>query len=111
MIPAMLRQQLARLRRRERFLDLIWGSARWLAVVVGLLLMAGLIDWTIDRERDTPEAVRRSLSYCQLGVAAATAFWFLVWPLRKKLVNAALALRVEDRFPELHHRLISAVEL
>src|SRR5438105_1908869 len=111
MIPPSIQRQLARLRRRERFLDLMWGGARWSALTVALLLLAGFIDWTIDRQRDTPEALRGFLRYFQLGLVGVAAVWFLLWPLGKKLANSALALRVEDRFPQLHQRLISAVEL
>ncbi len=93
MIPATIRQQLARLRGRERLLDLTWGCARWLALAVGLLVLAGLIDWAIDREQDTPEEVRQVLSYGQLAVAAVAAFVFLLRPLRKRLSDRVLALR------------------
>lgn len=110
MIPPTIQHQLARLRGRERWLDLAWGFARLLALAVVLLLVAGLIDWAIDRERDTPEEIRRFLSYLQVVVAVAACL-FLLWPLRKRLSDSALALRVEDRHPQLQHRLISAVEL
>lgn len=111
MIPPTIKQQLARLRGRERWLDLVWGGARLLALAVALLLVAGLIDWAIDRERDTPELVRRCLSYFQVAVAVVAAIGFVLWPLGKRLADSTLALRVEDKHPQFRHRLISAVQL
>src|SRR5207237_747742 len=88
-----------------------WGSARWLALVILLLVVAGLIDWAVDRERDTPEGLRLFLSYFQIAAAAIAAFWFLLWPLRNRRSDSALALRVEEKYPRFHHRLITAVQL
>jgi hypothetical protein len=111
MVPTAIRRQLARLRRRERLLDFVWGTARWLSLTAALLLGACFIDWLVDREQDTPIMLRRALAYLQIAVATAAGFWFLVWPLRKRLTPTTLALRVEDKYPRLSHRLISAVEL
>src|SRR4051812_25109657 len=111
MIPPTIHHQLARLRRRERVLDLAWGGARWLALTIVLLLLAGLVDWAIDREQDTPEAVRRFLSYFQVVVAAVAGLLFVLWPLRHRLADSVLALRVEEAQPRFRHRLISAVQL
>jgi hypothetical protein len=111
MIPTVIHRQLARLRRRERLLDLAWGAARLLALAVTLLILAGAADWLIDREQDTPEDVRLVLSYFQIGALAAAAFFFLLWPLRKSRPDSALALCVEEKHPRLRHRLISAVQL
>jgi hypothetical protein len=111
MIPPIIKHKLAGLRLRERLLDLAWGIARLLAFVVVFLLIACLIDWLVDREIDTPLWLRRSLSIGQIVAAAIALFWFILWPLTKKLTDSALALRVEDKNPRLTHRLISAVEL
>jgi len=111
MIPSKIKYKLFRLRIRERILDLVCGASRWLALTVGLLLLACLIDWAIDRERETPLELRRFLSYFQIAVAICASFLFLLWPFRKRLTDSSLALRVEEKFPQLKHRLISAVEL
>ncbi len=111
MIPATLRHQLARLRSRERLLDLAWGVARWLALSVGLLLLASLLDWAIDREMDTPVLLRDFLSYGQVAVAVAGLCWLVLRPLGRRRSDATLALRVEQKYPRLHDRLISAVQL
>jgi hypothetical protein len=111
MIPRTIRSNLAGLRRRERLLALVWGGARWLAVVVGLLLVGALIDWFIDRDRDTPWAVRYAVFGVQAAVAIVTAYWFVLRPQLRRLGDSELALWVEDRAPHLGHRLISAVQL
>ena len=61
MIPTIIRRQLAALRQRERLLRLVWGVSRLLAVIVSLVLLACLIDYTIDRFTDTPAAVHITL--------------------------------------------------
>jgi hypothetical protein len=111
MIPTTIKFKLMRLRLRERLLDLAWGFARLVALVIVLLFLACLLDWTIDREQDTPETLRRFLLYLQISVAVGAGLVFLVWPLRKRLTDTSLALRVEDKYPSLENRLISAVQL
>lgn len=111
MIPASITRQLCRLRRRERIFDLIWGGARWLTVVIALFLIAAFIDWAVDREQDTPKALRNFLSYLQIAVAGGAFFWFVLVPLARRRPDADLALCVEDKHAALHHRLISAVQL
>ena len=111
MIPTSIKHNLSNLRLRERLLDAFWGAARWLALVIVLLLLAALTDWLIDRERDTPIELRRALSYGQLVVAIAAGLFLMLWPLRKRLSDSKLALRVEDCHPRLQHRLITAVQL
>ncbi|MBI3410459.1 MAG: hypothetical protein HY040_19140 [Planctomycetes bacterium] len=111
MIPRSITRKLAGLRGRERLLQLAWGVARWLAVILMLLLIAGAIDWLIDRDQDTPWPVRYALFFTQLIVALTAAVWFLIRPLSKRLRDDILALRVEERYPALRHRLITAVQL
>jgi hypothetical protein len=111
MIPRSIKQNLAALRRRERLLLLLWGAARWLAVVLLLLLACGLIDWLIDRDRDTPWSIRYTLFGVQAAVATIAAFVFVLWPQLRWLRDDDLALFVEDKLPDLRHRLISAVQL
>src|SRR5437016_3689217 len=111
MIPRTIHKQLASLRGRERLLQFAWGVARWLAIVLLLLLVAGFVDWLIDRDRDTPWSVRLALFIGQVGIALLVAVWLLVGPFGKRLKDADLALEVEDRHPALGHRLISAVQL
>lgn len=111
MIPRTILAGLSRLRRRERLVALAWGVARWVAVVLTLLLLCGFVDWLIDRDRDTPWAVRYLLFGLQALVAAAAGFWFILWPQLRRLHDDELALWVESKHPDLVQRLISAVQL
>src|SRR5947209_16211040 len=111
MVPHSIQHNLDALRRRERLLTLVWGVACWLAIVLLLLLLCGLLDWLIDRQRDTPWNVRLGMFFVQVVVAGAAALWFLAWPQWRRLPSAMLALWVEDKYPYLQHRLISAVQL
>lgn len=110
MVPPTIQQKLASLRSRERLIALVWGLACWLAIVIVLLLICGLIDWLIDRRRDTPFSVRFGLFFVQAVIAAAAGFWFLVWPQLRGLPDDLLALWVEDKIPHFQHRLISVVQ-
>lgn len=111
MVPPTIRSKLASLRRRERLLTFVFGVACWLAVILAILIFACVVDFVIDRFTDTPLIIRLGLVVMQLGVAAISAFFFLVWPQLRRLSDSTLALWVESRFPKFDHRLISAVQL
>ena len=59
--------QLKRWQGRERLFRLAWGLARWSAVVLGGLVTCCLIDWTIDRYRDTPITLRIFMTFSQVA--------------------------------------------
>ncbi len=111
MVPLSLSRKLSQLRRRETILRLTWGAARWLALVLSLLLLACLIDWTLDQDEDTPWPIRIALTVSEGGTALAAAWYFLILPLVGQPNDSELALWVEDKNPRLEHRLISAVQL
>jgi hypothetical protein len=111
MVPVSIRNNLAGLRRRERLLTFVWGAACWLSIVLVLLFVCGLVDWLIDRQRDTPRAVRLGMFFAQTAVAAVAGLFFLLWPQVRRLPDALLALWVEEKIPRFDHRLISAVQL
>src|SRR5438067_12717987 len=111
MVPPTILRQLNRLRGRERLLRLAWGGARWLAVVVVALAVACLIDWWIDRGRETPFALRVALLVGQIMLAAALGVVWLLAPVARRRSDDDLALFVENKVSDLHHQLISAVQL
>jgi hypothetical protein len=111
MIPRTIKSSLARLRRRERLIRLVWGVSRFLAVALALLLICALTDYLIDRDRDTPWSIRYLFFGIQAGAAALGALGFVLWPQLRRLRDAELALWVESRTSRLEHRLITAVEL
>jgi hypothetical protein len=111
MIPQTILRNLARLRRRERMLALAWGAALWASMVLAALMLACLVDWLIDRERDTPWAIRCLMLAALLSVAMAAGYLFLLRPQGRRLDDDTLALWVEAGTPGLSHRLITAVQL
>jgi hypothetical protein len=112
MVPRSIIDQLGQLRRREVLLRVVWGTARCLAVIFVALLIACLIDYAVDRDQDTPWGLRLGLSLVHSFVFGFVVAFFLIRPLvGGKLGDNELALQVEDKHPELQHRLISAVQL
>jgi hypothetical protein len=111
MVSKTIRRQLSRLRRRELLLRLTWGSARLIALVLVLLGLACLTDWTIDRYQETPWLVRVLLPAVQVVAWAGALVLLLGRPLAHWPDSTHLALLVESKVPELGHRLISAVQL
>src|SRR5262245_14121835 len=110
MVPPTIEKQLSRLRTRERALGTAWAAARWLAVCAALLAGACLLDWVIDRRRDTPPGLRVALLVAQVFFWAAAAF-FVLAALFRRWGDTQLALWVEEKLGTLRHRLVSAVQL
>ena len=72
---------------------------------------ACLTDWVVDRFLETPWPLRYFLATVQVLL---TVFILSVWvfgPVLRRLSDNRLALWVEDKKPELSHRLISTVQL
>lgn len=111
MVPRTILRQLAGLRRRERMLALLWGTARALTVAGTVLALACLADWTIDRWQDTPWALRYVLFTGQAILWVGLGAFLVFRPLLRRLSDSRLALHVEERIPQLQHRLVSAVQL
>lgn len=110
-VPPILLAKIAALRWRERFLRLTWGAARVAALVLLALLAACAIDWFMDLWDDTPFALRVGLLLGQMALAALLLVLLLLLPILVRLRDDALALLVEEKRPELQHRLISALQL
>lgn len=110
MVPRSIVQNLAGLRLRERLLTFVWGLACWLSIALILLLVCGLVDWLIDRDRDTPMGVRVTLVVVQVGAWGIAGVWFILWPQLRRMPDETLALWVEAQVPRFDHRLISAVQ-
>ncbi len=111
MVPEAIVRGLARVRRRERAVALAWGAARLVALAATCLLVACLIDWLIDLRRETPAALRSTLSFLQFALWLGAGAAFLARPLLRARDDDATALWVEEKFPALGHRVISAVQL
>ncbi len=101
--------QLKRWQGRERLFRFAWGLARWSGVVLGGLATCCLVDWTIDRYRDTPMLLRILMTFGQLALYSAAAVWFL-YRLRTPSIDV-LAGKAETAFPEFDHRIVTALQL
>jgi hypothetical protein len=110
-VPPILLSKLAELRRRERLLRFVWGAARVLALMLLALMLACTVDWLFDLWEETPFELRAGMLVGQAFLAAATAVLLIQLPVLVRLRDEALALFVEEKSPQLQHRLISALEL
>lgn len=100
-------EHLADLRGRVRLLTWVSGLSWTVLVLFGGLLVSGLLDWTIHF--DDP-GLRLVIGVSLLGAASFMAWRQLILPLLQPLTTTFLALRIEQRFPGLHSRVLSAVE-
>ena len=96
-------------RRRDRQYRLAWGVARVAAVTVTLLAACCLLDWLIDRDRETPLALRAAMSALQVAVAVYGLNRF-VFRLNVPSVDR-LAAQAEALVPAFGHRLVTALQL
>lgn len=100
-------EHLADLRGRVRLLTWVSGLSWIVLVLFGGFLVSGLLDWTIHF--DDP-GLRLVIGVSLLAAAGFMAWRQLILPLLQPLSTTFLALRIEQRFPGLHGRVLSAVE-
>lgn len=93
---------------RVRRLLFIRGFFATLAVGLACLLAIMGIDATVTL---FSPAARWALSLSALAVTLATAWWFLIRPLSRKITLTHIARILEIRHPELQERISTAVEL
>lgn len=106
-MPHPLQEHIASIRRRARTLLLAHGVARLLAMVVGLIIVAGLIDFGL---RLNDRGLRIMLTLCVLAVAAWATWRFLMQSILVRFSDTEIAFRIQHRFPQLGDRLASAIE-
>ncbi|MBI3822597.1 MAG: hypothetical protein HY289_07955 [Planctomycetes bacterium] len=111
MVPSSIKSNLAGLRLRERLLTFVWGVACWVAILIVLLFLFSLVDWLIDRRRDTPFAVLLGMFFVKAVVAGLAGILFILLPQIRRMPDSLMALWVEAKKPKFEHRLISAVQL
>lgn len=96
------------IRGRARQLITLDGACRVALILVAVAIFSFCIDFFIPK---VPLGVRATVLVAGLGAAAVAAWRFVVIPLSIKLSDDDLALCVEQQFPDLHDRLISAIQL
>lgn len=101
-----LLQRLARLRRRLVLATGARGLAATLIVVLGCSLVAGLLDWFLY----LPSLIRGLLLVGLIVAGTVTAWRVLCQPLLRPRDDLALALRLEEAYPELNDGLASIVQ-
>ncbi|MCC6739203.1 MAG: hypothetical protein IT452_09160 [Planctomycetia bacterium] len=95
-------------RARVRQLVTLDGICRVALVLLAAALFSFCIDYFIPK---VPFAVRLTVLAAGLGAVAVAAWRFVVVPLAIPLSDDDLALCVEQQYPDLHDRLISAIQL
>src|SRR6516165_8020968 len=101
-----LLSRLAALRRRVLILEGWRGVTALLSLLVGAVLFAGLVDWTVQ----LPSLVRGLLLVGIVAGSGYVAYRYLVRPLASPVDNLSLALRVEEAYPDLNDSLASTVQ-
>ncbi len=96
------------IRGRARQLVTLDGACRVALILVAAAFFSFCIDYLIPK---VPLGVRVTVMIGGLAAAAVAAWRFVVLPLSIKLSDDDLALCVEQQFPDLHDRLISAIQL
>jgi hypothetical protein len=101
-----LRQRLAAVRRRLRFVTVFRGTSWLVALVLAVVAVAGLLDWRFH----LPSVVRALFLVAGLAGAGALLYRRLFLPLRRKDDDLTLALRIEELYPGLNDSFASAVQ-
>ena len=99
----LLARQLGRL--RARFL---WHG---LGKVLALAGAAVLLFFALDRWIGMPLPIRLFHSAATVAIVGVGVVRYLLYPLRARIVDLDLAVWFERTFPELHQRLVSAIQL
>ena len=106
-MPHPLDDRLSVLRRRITRLLWLYGLGAVAAIGGAMVIGLGLLDYTVRWE---DPGLRVMLSFAALGVLLWSAYRCLYLPLMARIGRLALARRVQQRFPQLSDRLVSAVE-
>jgi hypothetical protein len=101
-----LQSRLAALRRRLRFVVLWRGLTGLAGLLLACSVLAGVLDWGLH----LPALVRGILLVGTMTGAAVVGYVYLLAPLRAKVDDLSLALKVEDYYPILNDALASTVQ-
>ena len=106
-LPKEISRRLRALRQRITRWVLVKGLARWLLLVLAILL----IDMLVDRVFKLDFAQRIIMLILMTGSAAALFAWRVLQPLMRGISDDALLHQIEIKYPELNENLISGAQL
>ncbi|HMF13082.1 MAG TPA: hypothetical protein VKE94_12280, partial [Gemmataceae bacterium] len=101
-----LLRRLAMLRLKVRFLDGWLGICALVALILGVGVSVGLLDFWVH----LPSLVRAVFLVGLLLCSGFVAYRYLINPFSKPCDNLSLALRIEEVYPELNDSLASTVQ-
>ncbi len=101
-----LESRIARLRGQVRRLLALYGIGWVVALLIPLIIVAGLADWAIHLDL----AVRLMVLALVVGVAVWMTLNYVITPLIVRFQDLDIALRIEERWPGLNDRLASTVQ-
>ncbi len=106
MSPSQLIASLEGLRKRAKWLSVLYGVGLLVLGACGLVVLGGLTDYLLRLP-----GVPRLIGLVLATAVAAWVFWQFVWrPARSRLSLHDVAGRVEETFPEFNDRLRSSVQ-
>ena len=106
MSERLLESRISALRGQVRRLLVFHGLSWLIAVVVPLVLLAGLADWLFHLD----VFVRLALLLALGAVALWVVFKLVLRPLLVRFADLDIAMRIEERWPGLHDRLASTIQ-
>jgi hypothetical protein len=101
-----LLRRLASLRRKVRFLDGWLGVCALIALILGVAVTEGVLDFWMH----LPSLVRAVLLVGLLVSSGYVAYRFILRPFSKPCDDLNLALRIEEKYPELNDALATTVQ-
>ena len=106
-IPAAFTQRLRKLRSQLLGWTAVRGLARWLTLILGILL----VDMIIDRMFSMDWAQRVILLVGMIAAAVGFFFWRVIRPLFMLPTDRALIYEIESKHPQLGESLLTATQL
>lgn len=105
-IPASFTQRLRQLRQQLLGWTAVRGVARWLTLILGILL----VDMTVDRMFSMDRAQRAILLVAMIAVAIGYLVWRVIRPLFMLPSDRALIYEIESKHPQLRESLLTATQ-
>ena len=106
MTPRELEARIAALRAAVRRLLALHGLSRVIALIVPLVVLAGLADWLLHLD----PVIRATLLVVVAGATAWLSYRYVLRPLFIRFADLDIALRIEQRWPGFNDRLASTIQ-